>query len=212
MARRGDVLHTHILDVAKLVFLEHGYERTTMDAVAAEAGTSKRSLYAHFPTKAALFSGCVDRVHELFEGRLSVPSHYADDPVEAVVRYCARFRQLLAYAPVLRTCRMGVAEAERLPDAAAGLYDTYVGTAARELTTHLVERVGMLADEAPDLAARLLGATALPFWARALFGLEELRDTMPAEAALADDVDLEALRPQVAALLALAGVAQSSGR
>jgi hypothetical protein len=33
--------------VAKDVFLETGYERASMDAVAARAGTSKRSLYAH---------------------------------------------------------------------------------------------------------------------------------------------------------------------
>lgn len=51
MARRGEALREHILDTAKLAFLEDGFERTSMDAIAARAETSKRPLYAHFPTK-----------------------------------------------------------------------------------------------------------------------------------------------------------------
>ncbi|SEP97361.1 TetR/AcrR family transcriptional regulator [Microlunatus flavus] len=197
MARRGDVLHEHILDVAKQVFLELGYERTSMDVVAARAATSKRSLYAHFPTKEALFGACIERLHTLFEGRLSVPSQYADEPLEAVVRYCARFRQLLAYAPIVRISRMGITEADRLPEASRALYASYVGVALGALAAHLAERCTVPADDAPVLAERLVGATVFGFWSRALFGLEALRDDMPDAAALAEDVDLEAVRAVV---------------
>lgn len=208
MARRGDVLHEHILDVAKQVFLELGYERTSMDVVATRAATSKRSLYAHFPTKEALFGACIERLHTLFEGRLSVPSHYvdgadgvdgADAATEAVVRYCARFRQLLAYAPIVRISRMGITEAERLPDASRALYASYVGVAVSALAAHLVERCGVAAEGARPLAERLVGATVFGFWSRALFGLETLREDMPDAAALADDVDLDAIREVVRA-------------
>lgn len=209
MARRGDVLHEHILDTAKLVFLELGFERTSMDVVAARAATSKRSLYAHFPTKDALFLACIGRMHELFEGRLSVPSHYEDDPEEAVVRYCARFRQLLAYAPILQSCRMGVAEAERLPEASSQLYETYVGTATQALQTHLVDHGGLSPEAASGAAVRLVGATVLPFLSRALFGLERLRADMPEEARLAEDVDLAQVRAVVERELGDRGVART---
>ena len=53
--RAGAELRRHILFVAKDVFLEAGYERASMDTVAARAGTSKRSLYAHFESKDKLF-------------------------------------------------------------------------------------------------------------------------------------------------------------
>jgi len=201
MARRGDVLHEHILDVAKQVFLELGYERTSMDVVATRAATSKRSLYAHFPTKEALFGACIERLHTLFEGRLSVPSHYADEPIEAVVRYCARFRQLLAYAPIVRICRMGVTEAERLPDASAALYASYVGIAVHALAAHLVQGCEVPEQEATTRAERLVGATVFGFWSRALFGLEVLRDDMPDAAALGADVDLDVVRTVVRAEL-----------
>ena len=68
MARRGQALREHILDTAKLAFLEGGFERTSMDAIAARAETSKRSLYAHFPTKDALFLAVLERIRALTEG------------------------------------------------------------------------------------------------------------------------------------------------
>jgi len=60
MARRGDKLREHILWIAKDVFLEMGFERASMDVVAARAETSKRSLYAHFESKEKLFLAVID--------------------------------------------------------------------------------------------------------------------------------------------------------
>jgi TetR/AcrR family transcriptional repressor of mexJK operon len=44
-----------ILEAAKRLFPEHGFEGTSMDAVAAEAGVSKLTVYSHFGGKEALF-------------------------------------------------------------------------------------------------------------------------------------------------------------
>jgi AcrR family transcriptional regulator len=63
--RRGDKLREHILWTAKDVFLELGFERASMDVVAARAATSKRSLYAHFESKDKLFLAVVDIAREL---------------------------------------------------------------------------------------------------------------------------------------------------
>ena len=48
-----------ILDAAKTLFLSHGYANTSMDAVAAEAGVSKLTVYSHFNDKETLFSAAV---------------------------------------------------------------------------------------------------------------------------------------------------------
>lgn len=48
-----------ILDAAKILFLSHGYANTSMDAVAAEAGVSKLTVYSHFTDKETLFSAAV---------------------------------------------------------------------------------------------------------------------------------------------------------
>ena len=100
MGLRGGELREHILKAAKDVFLEMGYERASMDVVAARAETSKRTLYAHFESKDKLFLAVVDLVRELYLGRLKVPEDYSDDTTEAVVLFCGRFLQLLLWQPV----------------------------------------------------------------------------------------------------------------
>ncbi|QTT90695.1 TetR/AcrR family transcriptional regulator [Pseudomonas chlororaphis] len=48
-----------ILEAAKTLFLSNGYASTSMDAVAAEAGVSKLTVYSHFNDKETLFSAAV---------------------------------------------------------------------------------------------------------------------------------------------------------
>ncbi|QQZ43204.1 TetR/AcrR family transcriptional regulator [Pseudomonas sp. SK3(2021)] len=48
-----------ILEAAKALFLSNGYANTSMDAVAAEAGVSKLTVYSHFNDKETLFSSAV---------------------------------------------------------------------------------------------------------------------------------------------------------
>lgn len=49
-----------ILDAAKALFLEHGFEGVSMDQIAARAGVSKLTVYSHFGDKDALFIGAVE--------------------------------------------------------------------------------------------------------------------------------------------------------
>ncbi|MDB5982696.1 MAG: srpR [Pseudomonas sp.] len=60
-----------ILEAAKNLFLQKGYAATSMDAVAAEAGVSKLTVYNHFTDKETLFSAavvarCEEQLPELF--------------------------------------------------------------------------------------------------------------------------------------------------
>jgi TetR/AcrR family transcriptional regulator, mexJK operon transcriptional repressor len=50
-----------LLDKALNLFLENGFERTTIDAIAASAGMAKRTMYVRFPDKAALFKASIER-------------------------------------------------------------------------------------------------------------------------------------------------------
>ena len=48
-----------ILDAAKRLFLQKGYDGSSMDAIAAEAGVSKLTVYSHFTDKETLFAAAV---------------------------------------------------------------------------------------------------------------------------------------------------------
>ncbi|MFD0663231.1 TetR/AcrR family transcriptional regulator [Thermocatellispora tengchongensis] len=53
-----------MLDAAQALFLADGYERTSVDAIAARADVSKRTVYDHFGDKERIYSAVVDRVTE----------------------------------------------------------------------------------------------------------------------------------------------------
>lgn len=201
MARRGERLREHILWAAKDVFIEMGFERTSMDLVAARAETSKRSLYAHFESKDKLFAAVVGLVRELYLGQLKTPAEYGDDPAEAVVSFCGRFAQLLLWTSALRTLRMGIAEAERLPEAAARYHEAIFEVPQQRLAKFLAEHYRFDDETSRDLAHRLIGRAVYPQLIRALLGVDEPLPEHPDEAALAEDVDLEPLRAAVTALL-----------
>lgn len=54
-----------VVEAARLAFAAHGFERTSMDEIAAASGVSKMTVYSYFPTKEALYSatvvGTIDR-------------------------------------------------------------------------------------------------------------------------------------------------------
>ncbi len=205
MARRGQALREHILDTAKLAFLEAGFERTSMDAIAARAETSKRSLYAHFPTKDALFLAVVERVRALFGERMRTPGEYSDQPSEAIVRYCGRFVQLLRWSSVGRMLRLGIAEAERLPDLAAGLYDVLFGVTVRDLASYLRDTAGLPGDRAEALADELIGLAVHPVLPRILLGVDPLTEELPEPSRLAEEVDLDRIRQHLRILMPPSG-------
>ena len=200
--RRGAELRHHILFAAKDVFLETGYEGASMDAVAARAGTSKRSLYAHFESKDKLFLAVLDFVRELYLGRLQTPDVYAADPAEAVTLFCARFQQLIVWEPQVRTCRLSIAAAERLPGSSAAYFDGMFASSYQRLSDYLAGRYAMDQAASTALAEDLLARTVLPRLLRTLLGVEDPIKDSPDEAALAQDVDLAAIRQLVTGTLA----------
>ncbi|MFD2422055.1 TetR/AcrR family transcriptional regulator [Amycolatopsis pigmentata] len=202
MALRGERLREHILWTAKDVFIELGFERTSMDVVAARAKTSKRSLYAHFENKDKLFGAVMTLVRELYLGKLlRTPAEYGDDPAEAIARFCGRLLQVQLWNSALRTLRLGIAEAERLPGVAAEYYESIFEIPQQRLADFVVERYGVDTGAAHEIAQRLLGRAVYPVLIGALLGVGEPLAERPEESTLETDVDLEPLRAAVAALL-----------
>ncbi|WP_329256004.1 TetR/AcrR family transcriptional regulator [Actinoallomurus sp. NBC_01490] len=199
--RRGEELRRHILLTAKDVFLETGYERASMDTVASRAETSKRTLYAHFENKDTLFLAVLDLVRELYLRRLGTPGAYAEEPAEAVTRFCGRFLQLMVWEAQVRTCRLTITEAERLPGSSSTYFDAIFGSTYERLSTYLAERYAMDPADSAVLAEDLLARTVLPRLFRTLLNVDEAIKDMPEETSLAEDVDLDAIRRLVSTTL-----------
>ncbi len=69
-SRDPDATRERILDAALDKFASKGYHDTRMDEIVAESGTSKGSIYFHFPNKERLFLALVDQFADLLERRV----------------------------------------------------------------------------------------------------------------------------------------------
>ena len=114
-----------IREAAASLFLEKGYQGTSMDEIAAKAGVSKQTIYTHFPNKEVLFEELVfmnaGRVEE-FAAELRRTFEQAagiDAGLRAVARLYARF---VIRPDVLRLRRLVIGEAGRFPDLARRYY------------------------------------------------------------------------------------------
>lgn len=70
-----------ILSAAQILFLRNGYEGTSMDAIAAEAGVSKLTVYSHFTDKETLYVAAIRYVCEM-----QMPQLFFDHSAEPDIR------------------------------------------------------------------------------------------------------------------------------
>jgi TetR/AcrR family transcriptional repressor of mexJK operon len=63
-----------ILEAAKKLFVEQGFDRVSMDQIAADAGVSKLTVYSHYGDKESLFSAAIaSKCEEQLANGLFVP-------------------------------------------------------------------------------------------------------------------------------------------
>lgn len=203
MARRGPALREHILWTAKDVFLNVGFERASMDEVAAAAETSKRSLYAYFENKEKLFLAVIDFVRGLFLGSIKTPADYSAQPEEALVLFCGRYLEILLYRGSIQMCRVCIAEANRFQEGAARHFDLMFKEVQARISEHLHAHLGMTKRASGSAAEQLLGEILHPRFPRALFGMDTLLTSFdPNE--LSPKFDLRSIRQAVGRVLASA--------
>jgi AcrR family transcriptional regulator len=116
--------HDAIRDAAADLFIEHGFDRTTMEAVAEAANVSVRTVFRYFPTKEDLFFGDVEA--DLADLRELLDARPDDEPVmqsvKAVIEVLAgrieededqdiRLAPMIHDEPALRQRYLGVLDA-----------------------------------------------------------------------------------------------------
>lgn len=127
-----------ILRVAIPTFVERGYEKASMDEVAARASTTKRTVYAHFGSKEVLFRAALARAVELFLSELPELGDTAR-PAEELEAFAARFGDLCTWRGAVRLQRVVMAESERFPDLGAMLHREVIETTERKVADYLVQ-------------------------------------------------------------------------
>jgi AcrR family transcriptional regulator len=73
--RTADTARQQIVQAARAHFFSHGFRGVTMDDLAEELAISKKTLYAHFPSKIALLEAVLDDKFAGVEARLQDITH-----------------------------------------------------------------------------------------------------------------------------------------
>ena len=116
-------LRDRILEVATELFLTEGYGSTSIEAVAARAGVSKRTFYHRFEDKAALFAAVVHRVIGQIRPPPEVPL-LEGESLEEILRRLAAIALRAALAPqAIALHRLVIAESMRFPNLVRAVYD-----------------------------------------------------------------------------------------
>ncbi|WP_407732976.1 TetR/AcrR family transcriptional regulator [Pseudomonas citronellolis] len=112
-----------ILEAAKELFVRNGYDGSSMEAIAAEAGVSKLTVYSHFTDKETLFceavqAKCAEQVPELFH------EPPADAPTQELLLNIARgFNRLINSPEAIALSRLMIAQGGQNPALSQMFFD-----------------------------------------------------------------------------------------
>ena len=171
---RGQATRARLIEVATRLFATQGYDGTSIEAVLAESGVSRGSLYHHFPGKEALFLAVLEDLGARLGAEMAAVIQDAADPIELLRIGCVTWiRQ--AGDPVVRQIALIDAPAvlgwqrwRELDEPALGMIRHALGYAAEagavdarhvEVFAHIVmatlNEVAMMIALASDPAATL---------------------------------------------------------
>lgn len=171
-ARRRD---ERILRTARQAFLERGYSATTLEAIARDAGTAKKTVYRQFGDKAALFVAVVSRLADEWASEVSAIGR-DEAGLEAILRRLAlRMIEASSGPQSVALHRAVIAEAVHFPELARcyeAAFSRSLATLA-ELLVHEAEAARLDFGDGARLAAeQFVAVTGLMVRRRALLGFD----------------------------------------
>lgn len=149
-------------------FLEHGYDGTTMEAVAQAAGITKSTLYARYPDKRTLFIAVSAWALTRQERDERVLEPLPDDLAASLAMIARAILARSVDPDIVRLSRMAIAESDRFPEFAASsqaaTWSPRIGVIMDLLRRH--EQAGTVVVDNIELAAEQFFAMvgAMPAW------------------------------------------------
>jgi len=147
-----------IIAAATDLFTHAGYGAVSMDAIAAKAGVSKRTVYSHFPGKDVLFAAVMTRHCGTVAGADGWVLDPEVEPRQMLTDRGRRFLKLITSPEAVALFRTVTAEAERFPELGRAFFETGPKCWAGSFEDYLraQHQKGRLRIPDPTLAAKFL--------------------------------------------------------
>lgn len=165
-----------ILNAATALFMERGFEASSMEAIAERAGVSKMTLYTRFKDKDALFAASVRAKCESFVGDELFVAHEEEGLTQGLVRIAESFVALVTDPGAVSVLGLINRESARAPQLPELFFEAAVLRMQRHMQAYLAAQVAMgrlalAAGDAPAACWRFLGAVKGEAHLRALLTL-----------------------------------------
>ncbi|QYR22260.1 TetR/AcrR family transcriptional regulator [Paenibacillus sp. sptzw28] len=119
LSSRAQAKQAQIRSAAERLFLKNGFAATSMDAITAEAGVSKQTIYTYYPSKEDLLVDVLKQViHGLTDNLFSLGSmviNSRDELRQALNALAHQFISTLMQSSYLALVRVIIAESPRFP-------------------------------------------------------------------------------------------------
>ena len=128
-----------ILDGARKVFLDLGFDGASMGEIARAAGVSKGTLYVYFTDKNRLFEAIVEE-ESLEQGQLTFNFDPERDVTTTLMEFGRAYVQILCRPGGGSAIRTVMAIAERMPEVGKRFYDNVIAVTIGRLADYLEAR------------------------------------------------------------------------
>jgi|SRR5579859_3984046 len=148
---RPTLSNEQLLDRALDLFLELGYERTSIDAITALAGVAKRTVYQRYGDKKTLFTAALEQAIEAWIVPIGMLQAAETDDLEQSLLRIGRILVANIMSPAgLRLLRITNAEAGRMPEIGAFTYKHGTGRTIAYLADLFLRHLGRGSGSAGD--------------------------------------------------------------
>ncbi len=186
-----------IVEAASRLFLNQGFGAVSVDAIAAEAKVSKRTVYSHFENKQGLFAGVMTGVCEKQGGKDGCPLSNEDAaqyvPISEMLRKTGEYVLGIITAPeTIEVFRVVMGDAGRFPELGRNFYEFGPGSILEMMTDYfsLKSESGELTLDDPAQAARyFLGMMTFPIHMQLACGVRKSPSEKEIQKIVADAVD-----------------------
>lgn len=152
----------HVISVAGSEFVAHGFSQASISRIARNAAVSKKTIYARFPTKDALFVAVVEElVIRARESLLDGSTTLTGAPEQVLTRFGMRIARDFTSPFVVAIYRLIISEVGRFPQLGA-IFTTTMEVMRSTLATYLRQQADAetLAIADPVAASRQFGMLA----------------------------------------------------
>ncbi|XEC96006.1 TetR/AcrR family transcriptional regulator [Paenibacillus tarimensis] len=119
LSSRARAKQAQIRSAAERLFLQNGFAATSMDAITAEAGVSKQTVYSYYPSKEELLIDVLKQlIHGLTDNLFSIrnmPLNNRDELQQVLSDLAHQFISTLMQTNYLALARVIIAETPRFP-------------------------------------------------------------------------------------------------